>query len=250
MNNRYVPQNGSGGMGAGVPQYYANAMANAVPGGSGQGNNGLSMAGAIGGAAGALGSGLYNLFGGATNPADSAMKYFDQIPGKVAPYFNPYIQAGQGALSNLQGQYNNLVKDPNAVLNQMGKGYQASPGYQWQLNQALQGGNQAAAAGGMLGSPANQQWAQQTSQGLANQDYYNYLGKALGLYGTGLSGLEGINNTGYNASTNMANSWANTLAQQGNLSYAGQANQNQQQGGGFGAALGGLGSLASLFGLF
>lgn len=202
--------------------------------------------GAVGGALTNIGSGLFNLFGGAPNPADSSMNYLNQIPGKVSPYLNPYIQAGQGALSNLQGQYGNLVKNPNAMLNQIGQGYQQSPGFQWQRDQALQGGNQAAAAGGMAGSPAAQQWAQQTSQGLANQDYYNYLNHALGLYNTGLEGLGGINQMGYGASNNMASYLANMLSQQANLNYAGQTFQNQQTGGGIGSLLGGAGNLIGL----
>ena len=152
------------------------------------------------GGLGGLGAGLGQLFGGSGgNPFDAASEYYNKIPGAINPYFKPYQEAGQNALSTLTGQYGNLINDPNGLMSRIGAGYQKSPGYDWQLNQGLQAGNNAAAAGGMLGSPQHQQNNQATAQGLANQDYYNYMNKALGLYGTGLSGLQGINQMGFNA---------------------------------------------------
>jgi hypothetical protein len=82
--------------------------------------------------------------------------------------------------------------DPTALMQQIGGGYQASPGYQFQLGQAMKGIGQAAAAGGMAGSPMQQQQSGQVAQGLASQDYYNYLNRALGLYQTGAGGYRGL----------------------------------------------------------
>src|SRR5271166_4014583 len=128
------------------------------------------------------------------NPANAAMPYLNQIGGYYNQAFNPYMQAGQGELPNLESQYGQLTGDPGAVMNRIGSGFKQSPGYQWQLNQGLQGADKAAAAGGYLGTNAHQQFADQTSQGIANQDYYNYLNHALGLYGQGLSGEQGLAN--------------------------------------------------------
>ena len=198
--------------------------------------------------AGSLGAGLGSMFGGnGPNPYDKAAQFYNQIPGKVQPFYQPYMQAGQNALGQLQGQYGSLVNDPNATLNKIGAGYQKSPGYDWQLNQGMNAASNAAAAGGLAGSPQHQQQAATMAEGLANQDYYNYLNKALGLYGTGLQGLGGLNTMGFNANEGMAGVIGNALAQQGGLAYQGQLAQNQQQGNQWGDIFGGLASIAPYF---
>lgn len=194
---------------------------------------------------GGLGAALAQLFGGGgKDPMSAANQYFNKIPGQMGQYMNPYIKAGQGALGNLQGQYGNLINDPGGLMAKLGGGFQASPGYKYQVGQAQNAINNAAAAGGMLGTPQEQQEMAQTVGGLANQDYYNYLNHVLGMYGQGLQGMEGINQQGYGASTNMANNLANLLQSQGNMAYANQQNRNMQQGGVWGALGGAAGALA------
>lgn len=198
------------------------------------------------------------------NPADTAMPYMNQIPGELQQYFNPYIQAGNNALPVLQGQYGSLLgqlpglqsqygmlmNNPGAVMNKIGQGFQQSPGYQFQVNQALGAANRAAAAGGMLGSPMEQQTIAGRVNGLANQDYYNYLNHGLSLYNTGLqgsanlygAGLSGEGNLarmGYGAASNLGEDLASALMSQSQLAYAGATNQNEAQQG----ALGGIGGL-------
>jgi len=212
--------------------------------------------------------GTFDSIFGASDPSKDAMNYLNQIPGTIKPYYDPYITAGQGALTDLQKQYQSLtgmgptvqnqylklIQDPTAMMNQIGSGYTASPGYQYQVDQATQQANKAAAAGGMLGSPSEQQYVANTTNQLANQDYYNYLNHALSQYNTGLSGATGLYNTGlgiesdinhmgYNASDTLAQSLANNLASQANLSYAGAANQNAAKSGLWGG-LTGMGTAA------
>lgn len=197
-----------------------------------------------------LGLGSVMMGGNYNNPADAAQPYFDQIPGTISPYYQPYINAGQGAMSSLQDQYGQLVNDPAAKLNSIGQGYQQSPGYQFKVDQATKAANQAAAAGGMLGSPMEQQQLASTVTGLADQDYYNWMNQALGLYGSGLSGYQGLNQMGYGASNELAQSLANALMSQGQLAYTGAANQNamnQQQDTGWGALFSGISSAVPLF---
>lgn len=200
---------------------------------------------------GGLGAGLGSLMmGGQDNPYDSASGYYNQIPGMLKGYFNPYIQQGQRAGGQLEGQFGQLVNDPNAVMGRIGGGYQQSPGFQWQLGQGMSAANNAAAAGGMQGTPQHQQQAATMATGLANQDYYNYLNHALGLYGTGLSGLQGMNQMGYDATNQLGGGLASALMNQGNLAYSGQAAQNQAQGQMWGNLAGAGGALAAFGGLF
>jgi len=194
----------------------------------------------------AIAGGMGNLFGGLLggglsfhNPADAANPYLSQMGTGAYNALNPYMQSGLGALPQLSQAYGGLLNDPTAMMKKIGETYQASPGYQYNVDQATQGANRAAAAGGMVGSPAEQQELAQKISGIASQDYNNYLNQGLGLYGQGLSGMSSMADRGLNASTNYAKMLQDQLLEQAKLAYAGQANKNESQGGMFGG-LGGL----------
>ena len=182
----------------------------------------------------------FNMF---KDPSKDTGKYLDQIPGRTSQYMNPYIEQGQRAGSNLEGQYGNLTSDPGAMVNKIGSGYQESPGFKFALERALAGGGRAAAAGGMAGSPTHEFENMQTASGLASQDYDKYLSHALDQYGLGLKGEEGMNERGYGASKEMSDMIAQVLAGQAGLKYAGQSSQNNmlsnlfQTAGKFGTAM-------------
>jgi hypothetical protein len=187
--------------------------------------------------------GFFDSIFGTSDPSKGAMKYLNQIPGMANNIYNPYIQAGQAQLPGLEEQYSMLMNDPGARMNQIGAGYQQSPGYQFAVQQALQGSGNAAAAGGMAGSPQHEQQNMTLANNLANQDYNQYLQNALGLYGEGLQGSQGLYSMGYGASNALADMLANAYGSQANLAYAGAANQNQARGGMFGN-MAGLGMAA------
>lgn len=177
------------------------------------------------------------------DPSKGAGNYLNQVPGAISPYYQPYVNAGQSQIPGLENQYNGLMNNPGDIISRIGQGYQQSPGFKFQLGQGESAINNAQAAGGMAGSPQHQQQAGELANNLANQDYYQYMDKALGQYDVGLQGSQGLFNTGYGASNDMATSLANMLMSQAGLKYAGQANKNQQIGGLFGDAAG----LAGLF---
>ena len=180
----------------------------------------------------------FSMFGGGGNdPYKDASKYYNQIPGTITPHFQPYIDAGKGALGQLQGQYGNLINDPGSIYNKLGAGYKESPGFQFQMNQGLGAINNAAAAGGLQGAPQHQQQAGQLANNLANQDFNNYLGNMMGLYGKGLSGMGDINQMGYGASTGLGQLLGSNLMNQGNMALSGGAARNQGQGANFGNLL-------------
>jgi hypothetical protein len=181
-----------------------------------------------------------------SNPYGQAQNYLNQIPGTITPYYNPYIQAGGRSLNTLENTYNQLLQNPGQTMNQIGSGFQADPGYQYNVQQATNAANQAAAAGGMQGTMQEQQQLAGTVSGLANQDYYNYLNNAMGLYGQGLSGLSGINQMGYGASTGLANSLKDVLESQAKTATAQQVAQNQKaasDSSGIGGLIGGVTSM-------
>lgn len=185
-----------------------------------------------------------NLFGG-KNPADSAMPYLNQIPGQTQKYQQPWLQAGQNQLPGLQDQYSQLINDPGGRINKIGESFKESPGFKFAIQQALQGGNHAAAAGGMAGSPQHEQQNMQLATDLGNQEYNNWIKNALGQYDFGLQGSQGIANQGQQAGQSMADMIAQTLAQQANLSFNGQQQQNQNKSDMWGNIFKGAGSLAA-----
>jgi hypothetical protein len=190
---------------------------------------------------------LGGLFGGGKNPADAGMGYLNQIPGKTQQYYQPYFDAGKSQLPGLQEQYGQLMNDPGGRMNQIGESFHESPGFQFALQQALGAGNRSAAAGGMAGSPANMQGNMQLATNMGNQEYNNWLQNAMGMYGMGMQGSQGMANMGQQAGNSMADMIAQTLAQQGNMAFRGQQEQNSNRN----SLLGGLGNLAgAAFGAF
>lgn len=253
----------------------------------------MSMFGGSGGSGGmgsmspSMLSNIFNLFGSTNgsndwkNPATGAMSTLQQISPTLTGIYGPYMSAGLGAMGNLAGQYSSLTgtlpqlgstysseanlnpylqqqygqlsSNPSSVINQIGSTFHQSPGYGFQTQQATNAANQASAAGGMLGSPQEQQNLAGTVNNLANQDYYNYLNTGMGakmqglqglqglnnqglaglqnLYGTGVQGQQGMMGMGANMANQYGDSLSNMLASMANLQYQGQNNANQQAGG-------------------
>jgi hypothetical protein len=219
-----------------------------------------------------------------------ANQYLGQTPGYVDQYLSPYMQAGQGAMGTLQGQYQGLLgqnpsgqyqnlvnqsnpmenylgltRNPGEIMNQMGSGYQQSPGYQYNVDQATKASNNAAAAGGFIGSPQQQEQLAHQVSGMASQDYNQYLNNAMGLYGQGLQGMgnlygagmqgmQGQQQLGYGAAqganqtlSDMLRAQAQNAQSQAEMQYyntqdrnKAKAEQGSAMGGLFGGLLGGL----------
>lgn len=206
---------------------------------------------ALAGAGGlALGMGAGSLMSDWKNPADKAMPYMNQIPDMLRKYLEPYMNAGNKQLPSLENEYGNLTNDPGGMVNKLGANYHESPGFQFALKQALQGSNNAAAAGGMAGSPQHEQQNMGIATGLADQDYNTYLSHAINQYIRGLSGKEDLYNTGAKTGIGMGEDLSSVLANQAKLAYEGSNAQNQHDQGSMGAFMGGLGSLAAMLPMF
>ena len=161
------------------------------------------------------------------NPANAAMPFLNQIPGATSPYLSPYFEAGTRALPTAEYQYNNLIGNPGGKLNEIGQQFHESPGFQFALQRALQGSGHEAGLGGMFGSPQHEEENMKLATNLANQDYYNWLSPAVGLYEKGVSGEHELATGGQRAGTSIADMISQTLAQQGNLAFQGQRQKNQ-----------------------
>lgn len=106
-------------------------------------------------------------------------------------YYDPYSQAGTGAL----GMYQNALGLNGAQGNQTAQNaFKVGPSYQFAMDQGIQALDRSAAGRGMYGSGNNAIALQQYGQGLANQEYNNWL-----------SGLSGLSNTGLTAAAGQTN---------------------------------------------
>lgn len=182
-----------------------------------------------------LGAALANYF--SKNPYDSAQPWYAKVPGMLQGEYGPWQQRGNYAGNMLQGQYNQMLDNPGGMVNKIGSSFHQSPGYSWQLSQALNSMNNAAAAGGQAGTPQEQYQMGQAATGMANQDYYNYLNHALNMYGQGISGMQGQQQIGYDASNQLAQALAQNYYNQGNLA-ANETQYGNNQTAGLASAVG------------
>ncbi len=203
----------------------------------------MGMLGGLGSAAG----GIAGLFGNKNKnkPATAANQYLDQIPGAMNPYYQPYMDAGKGALGSLQGEYGSALNDPNAIYNKLAGGYKESPGYQFKLKSALGAGQNASASGGMLGTPQDVQQQEQIGHDISDQDFEKYMQHMSGIYNRGLEGEEGINKQGFDASTGYGNMLGSILGQKGKMAYEGANAANTAKGQNWSNIFSGLGSAAT-----
>lgn len=171
-----------------------------------------------------------HLIGGSKgqNPGEAANKVLDQVPGTIKPYYEPYINQGQQAGNKLNDYYSQMLDDPGALYSKFGQGYKESPGYQFKLQQALNAGQNASAAGGMAGTPQNQYQQMGIAEGFANQDYEEYMKHIMDLFGGGISGNQKFQEQGYGASMGLGDSLANNLGSQAQYKYAGEDFKNKQ----------------------
>lgn len=199
---------------------------------------------------GAIPGAAYGFFGGDLfpDPSKSARRELGGIPGVLHEGYDPWINAGKGALPTLQEQFGKLLSDPNALYKQFGAGYQQSPGYQFRQHEGQNAALNAVAAGGMAGSPAHQQQAARISEDIANQDFETYLGHILGLYGQGLKGEEGLGEMGFKAGAGLTESMQNYLLNQAMLKALGEITRGNQEQSFLSGITGSLGKIGSLFG--
>ena len=183
------------------------------------------------------------LFGSSDKGYGDADEYLQQAQQMMQQAYQPYMDLGNRMMPIMEQEYMKLMSDPAAMQQMLGAGYQQSPGYQFQYDQAMNASNSAASAGGLLGTQAHSNQNMGYAQGLANQDYWNYYNQNAQLYGAGLAGNQGLFDTGYNATNNYAQGMGNLYGSQANLS-ASQAQTNAQgQASLLGAGLGMAGKI-------
>jgi hypothetical protein len=121
----------------------------------------------------------------------------DQARADIGPWSATGGQANT-ASADLLG-----VNGPDAATAAMGN-FQASPGYQFSLDQGLRAVDAGAAAGGMLRSGATLKAEQTFGSGLANQEFSDYYNRLFNLSKLGESAATGTAQASTNAATDQA----------------------------------------------
>lgn len=130
----------------------------------------------------------------------------------------PYVTQGQGATNRLSDLFG-LNGQPAADTAM--QGFQASPGYGYQVDQGLKAVDNGAASIGLLRSGATIRAEQTLGSNLANQDYGNYVNRLMGVANMGLQGASLDNQ-----STNTFSGLLNGLTQDQTKTIASAAGQN------------------------
>lgn len=191
--------------------------------------------------------------GSAKNPYGKAAPWLAHLPELYAQAENPYREVGLHDLGMLQGIYSHLAANPTKALQNIAgspEEYENSPAFIFQKQQAMDAANQAAAAGGMVGSPAEQAQLAKYITGDAFQHYQQNLRNKLGLYDRGLAGLSGISKQGYDATQNYVHGLANYLNSRAHLGAASTQWENERRAriaGDIGSGIQAAGTLGSAY---
>jgi hypothetical protein len=192
---------------------------------------------------------LSNLFGGEDDksPMDAANQYLNQIPGVGHKGYDPYVNEGRDASGKTKTKYEELMNDPTAFINKLMEGYKPSEGYNYQKELLQRELGNTAAAGGIAGTPLDQENQGTMIQKLLSGDMQQFLKNILGEFHVGLAGEEGIAGRGYDATKQLTDLLSGALNQQGGLAFQDQQQQNQNKndkwnmfGKALGAGVGGL----------
>lgn len=197
----------------------------------------MSFGGFIGNLISGGGSGGYGDMG---NQIQQGINALNQQYGYGQQVLQPWETQGLNAFGQY-GQAINGMSNPVQFYNNIMNQYQMSPAAQLQMQQGTQAMNNAAAAGGMLGSGAAQKGMINYANQVTNSDMQNYFNNQMGIQGQYLGGLQNQYGTGFDAAGQLNNNYmnlGNALAQQyGNLGMA-QYGANTSSYSGFDSLLG------------
>ena len=115
--------------------------------------------------------------------------YYQDYKGNAQPYISTGDTA-LGAAGDAAG-LNGATGDTNALAN-----FQASPGYQYQLQQGLSAIDNGAASRGTLRDGNTVRAEETLGSNLANQDFTNYYNRISGLAGSGLTATNALGGAG------------------------------------------------------
>ncbi len=172
----------------------------------------------------------------AANAANRAARMQQEEATSARAALSPWTSAGTGAVGQITkllglgeittngGNYNTYGLDPaNAkeIQSQAFADFQTSPGYQFRMDEGVKALDRSAASRGMLRSGAQQKGLTAFGQGIASEEYNNYLGSLFNLSGMGNQAASSANNTAGQLTANAGNFVAQGGAARGSAYSAG-----------------------------
>lgn len=190
-----------------------------------------------------IGGIMQGLFGDSGAAYEDAGKAYQGIMEKYLPgiqqNFNPFIQAGQDALPQMQNALSKM-SNPTEFMNNILGSYQESPYSQFLRKYGNQGMTNAASASGMLGSGALMKEASDYNQQLTSRDLQQYLGNVLGINQSYMGGLNSLAGMGLSGAASYGDVMSRLLPgyaeAMGGAAYGQKAGQQADQG----ALMGGI----------
>lgn len=144
-----------------------------------------------------------NMFSGGREQAGKDMyKQMQQGWGQAQGMMNPYIDRGNTAYQAYIDALNQ-GKNPADLYKQFASSYQESPEALAMNKVGQTGANNAAAAGGMLGSGAEETAASNLSQSVRANDFDKYMGNMYDTRSQYVGGQSGLEGQGFSASNNL-----------------------------------------------
>ncbi len=172
-----------------------------------------------------------------------ANRHLEQIGQQGREFYNPYIQRGQEAQGQLNPMYEQMSQDPQAFLDNILGSYQQSQGFQRQQQNALQAGNNSAAAGGFAGTMQHRNDQMDLARAMQGEDMDKFLQQILGIQGAGMGALQGQADRGYESGGSLMDLLSGMRGSQAGLAYQGGANRNNRMQYGLAGLGQGLGQL-------
>lgn len=185
---------------------------------------------------------LGGIFGKPKSLQDNAEKGAQKAFGLAADIQAPWYQAGKSAIPEYETAISKY-SDPQAYFNQIMNGYSMSPYAQYQEDQAMRAGTNAASASGLSGSTPYANEMEQTASNISSQDMDKYFSDIMGInhdYTQGLNTLMSNGQTSANSLTAFLNSLVKGMGRAGALSSVGTAKAGSDELAGLMAMAGGF----------
>lgn len=196
-----------------------------------------------------LTSGIGGLFGGLFGdsgaPYQAAENAYKPYIDKAASQLTPYSQAGMNAIPQYQN-WLSTMQNPSGFINNLMGQYQESPFAKYQQQQSVRAAQNAASAGGLLGSTPLFNQVQQNASNISSGDMNQWLQNVLGINTQYGSGTQGLINNGQQASNALANLYNEAGQNMAQTAYGKEAGENQDW---FNTIAGGASLLPFIFGL-
>lgn len=163
-----------------------------------------------------------------TNAANAQINEQRETRDIIRADLQPFRDAGGNALAAYQFELG-LGPRPDEY-----GGFDATPGYDFRLDQGMQALQGTAAARGGLNSGRTMQDAMRFGQGMASQEYGNFMNRLAGFTDMGMGAANMQGNASQNAAAGIGNAFANV----GNAQAAGAIGVGNAFSGGINNALG------------